>query len=289
MIPVGIYAAVLTPFHADLSCNIEELYSHSQNLIQRGCQGIVLFGTTGEGPSFSQQERLDVLEKIIALGLPPKKILIANGSAGITDTADLAIASLKHGCGAMLIVPPSFYKNIKDEGVISYYREIITRVADPNLKIILYHIPQYSGVPITLHVINTLVKEFPKTIIGLKESEGNLDFTKAILDAHPTLQLFVGNESHIIESVNYGGAGAICGIANLYPELMAYLYNQGKIGLALNPPELNAIFKAIQGIPFIAAAKAFMEKQRGDKWHCLRAPLTSLDEGQQQLFFTKLP
>lgn len=288
MIPVGIYAAVLTPFNEDLTCNIAELYIHCQSLLQRGCVGVVLFGTTGEGPSFSHAERLDILNKMIEMEFPPEKILVANGSSGIAETVELANTSLKLGCNTLLIVPPSFYKNIKDDGVIAYYREIIERVANPDLKVILYHIPQYSGISITINVIDRLVKEFPSTIIGIKESEGNLLFAKSIIDAFPKLQLFVGNERQIIASVNYGGAGAICGIANLYPELMVSLYNQGKIGPSPNRPELDALFHALKDLPFIPAAKAFMEHEIGEEWHALRAPLMPLSIEQRSLFLSKL-
>ncbi|HSW72759.1 MAG TPA: dihydrodipicolinate synthase family protein [Chlamydiales bacterium] len=287
-LPEGIYAAALTPFHPDLSCNVTELYIHCQSLLQRGCQGIVLFGTTGEGPSFSQKERIDILNQMIEMEFPAEKILVANGSSGIAETVELAIASLKHGCNTLLIVPPSFYKNIKDDGVISYYREIITKVGNPNLKVILYHIPQYSGISITLNIIRKLMSEFPSNIVGMKESEGNLFFAKAFIDAFPSLQLFVGNERQIIETVNYGGAGAICGIANLYPELMVSLYDQGKIGLSPNPPQLEAVFEALKDIPFIAAAKSFMEKEIGEEWQTLRPPLIPLDAKIRDLFLSKL-
>lgn len=287
-LPNGVYAAVLTPMHADLSCNHKKLAPHCFDLIQRGCNGIALFGTTGEGPSFSVAERLEALEELISQGFDPKKIVLGNGSSGISDTVELSREALKHGCAAVLIAPPSFYKDITDSGVLAFYRAIIERIANPNLRIILYHIPQFSGVPLSLKVIEVLRKEFPEIVIGIKESEGNLPFTKSIVEKFPDFKVFVGNEKQIIEAVHLGGAGAICGVANLYPELICSLYSQGREANCPNPESIELFFKALNGIPFISAAKLLMEKREGKGWQFVRPPLLPLDKMQSELFIAAL-
>jgi 4-hydroxy-tetrahydrodipicolinate synthase len=284
----GVYAAVLTPLRLDFSCDHKQLAMHCFELIQQGCSGIALFGTTGEGPSFSHAERVETLRNLILEGFDPKKIILGNGSSGIWDTVELCREALKEGCVALLIAPPSFYKNVADVGVLAFYRDIIQKVANPNLRIILYHIPQFSGVPISLRVIETLRKEFPEIVIGIKESEGNLPLTKAILTTFPGFKVFVGNEGHIIESVHLGGAGAICGIANLYPTLICSLYSQGTKANSPNPASINGILKALHGIPYISAAKAVMERRQGAIWHTLRPPLVPLDGIQSELFISAL-
>lgn len=218
-----IYGAALTPLHSDLSCNTEELAKHCLDLVKRGCSGVALFGTTGEGPSFSLDEKIDALRFVVQYGLDPKKIILANGSSSIPDTVHLAREAIKLGCDTHLISPPSFFKNVPEEGVIAYYRAILEKIAYPGLKAILYHITQYSGVPITLNIIRALRSEF---VIGLKESEGNLPFTKEILKAFPGFEVFVGNEKQIVEAVRHGASGSICGIANLYPELIVSLLHR---------------------------------------------------------------
>jgi 4-hydroxy-tetrahydrodipicolinate synthase len=262
---------------------------HAFDLIQRGCAGVALFGTTGEGPSFSVEEKKEALDRLIFEGLDPQKIILGNGSAGFMETVDLAKAALKQGCLALLIAPPSFYKNVTEEGIIAYYREIIQRVNDNRLKVILYHIPQYSGVPITLGVIRALSQEFPSVIVGIKESEKNLAFSKEILRNLPGCKVFVGNEGQIIEVVHFGGSGAICGIANLYPELMALLYEKGKKENAPNPPLLDKIFASLKNIPFIASAKALLAKKRNEEeWSHIRPPLTRLSNEQKELLLSSL-
>jgi 4-hydroxy-tetrahydrodipicolinate synthase len=284
----GVYAAVLTPMHSDFRCNHKKLASHCFELIQQGCTGVALFGTTGEGPSFSLAERVEALEKLILEGFAPEKIILANGSSGIWDTVELGREALKHGCAAVLVAPPSFYKNVTDIGVLAFYREIIQKIGDPNLRILLYHIPQLSGVPISVGIIEALRKEFPEIVIGIKESEGNLSLTKTILETFPDFKVFVGNEKQIIESVHFGGAGTICGIANLYPELICSLYSQGKRANSSNPASIDAVFKALNGIPFIPAAKMLMKKRQGEVWHSVHPPLVPLDTMQGELFISAL-
>ena len=284
----GVYAAVLTPMHSDFSCDHKKLASHCIELINQGCTGVALFGTTGEGPSFAVAERIEALQTLILEGLDPETIILGNGSSGISDTVALGREVLKHGCAALLVAPPSFYKNVSDIGVLAFYREIIRKIIDPKLRILLYHIPQLTGVPISLKVIKTLREEFPEIVIGIKESEGNLPFAKSILEAFPGFKVFVGKESHIIESVHLGGSGTICGIANLYPELICSLYSQGKETNSPNPAAIENVFKALKGIPFIPAAKSLMERRQGEMWHAVRPPLIPLRTSQSELFISAL-
>ncbi len=288
----GVYAAVLTPLLPDYTCNHTQLAAHCLELLNQGCQGIALFGTTGEGASFSVQERIEALQRLMQNGIPAEKIILGNGSAGIADTIDLCHQALESGCTSLLIAPPSFYKNISDEGVLAFYRQVLHTIAEPALQILLYHIPQLSGVAISLPVIEVLRKEFPKNIIGIKESEGNLPFTKAILKKFPDFKVFVGNERHILEAVHSGGAGTICGIANAYPQLISSLYEQAKKAFpnltAENTTFLDTFCKALDGLPFIPAIKALMQSRYGDVWELVRPPLTPLDQHTKKDLLSKL-
>ncbi len=273
-LPRGVYAAVLTPLREDLSCDVDALAEHSMDVIARGCQGVVVLGTTGEGASFSTQERTETLQALIARGVDPKRILLANGGASILDTVELAREGIRHGCPAILVCPPTFFKGVSEQGVLDYYREVIHRVDNPQMKVFLYHIPQLSGVPITLRIIETLKDEFPGVVIGIKESEGNWPFTTQILEQFPGFQVFVGHEGHITEAVSRGASGAICGMANLYPERICSLMNQPS-------PKLEPFFQAIQGLHFISAFKVLLAQKKGEKWLRMRPPLVPLDQSQR--------
>ena len=285
----GIYAAALTPMHDDFSCNHEALADHCNDLMERGCRGIALFGTTGEGSSFSVEERVNALKHLIKLGIDPQKLILAISCCAVADVVKLASLAVDQKCSAVLIVPPFFYKNVDDAGVIAFYREVIRKVASSDLRIILYHIPQYSGVPITLNIIKALREEFPKVVIGIKESEGNLSFTKKILSTFPDFKVFVANESQISEAIQLGAVGAITGLANAYPELICSLYEFGKNQNKTNNNEvINNIRKLIQNYPIFPAIKSLVKKQKGSAWHILRPALTALDEKEGQALFEAL-
>lgn len=280
---MGVYTAVLTPMREDYSCDHKELARHCKDLVDRGCNGIVLFGTTGEGSSFSVEEREAALKELIALGVDPQKIIFGISCCAVPDAVRLASLAVNLNCSAVLIVPPFFFKNVNEDGVIAYYREIIQRVESPDLKVFLYHIPQYSGVPITLNIIKALRDEFPENVIGLKESEGNLPLTKEILKAIPGFAVFVGNETHISEAVQLGAVGGISGIANAYPELICSLYAYGKDRQQTdNNEKVCNIIQAIKKYPLFPAIKSVVEHQKGRAWHVVRPPLIPLNQSQRR-------
>lgn len=278
----GIYAAVATPLHEDLRIHHEELARHCNDLLGRGCAGIALFGTTGEGPSFSLKERLEALE-ILTQSVHPGQIILANGSSGIQDTVQLCRAAINHGCCAVLLSPPSYFKNIREEGTVSYYREILQRVS--RLPVLLYHYPKLTGVPITMSVIAALRGEFPEMVVGLKESEGDLAFTKEILAQFPGFHVFVGKELQIAEAVRSGGAGAICGLANLYPELIRDFYENPT---PTHVKKLESISQKFRVVPFNAAVKCALETQRGSPWRAVSPPLVFLETAERQAFLRDL-
>jgi 4-hydroxy-tetrahydrodipicolinate synthase len=263
----GIYAATLTPIDADFQCNADALADHCLELLSRGCKGVVLFGTTGEGCSFTTQEKKRVIQEVVSKGLESQKIIIASGSACLQDTIDLSKFALQHKCLASLIVPPSFFKHVTEEGILAFYREAIRPF--PQLPVILYHIPQFSGVPLTLNIVKTLCREFPN-IIGLKESEGNLSFTKSILENVPDVQVFVGMERQIPEAVSYGASGAICGMANIWPEVICKAYETG------DATEVESLSEPLRTLPFIPYFKKLLAAEKGHHWQRVVPPLSPL-------------
>lgn len=274
MLASGIYAAALTPMHEDLSCNCEALADHCLDLMDRGCKGVVLFGTTGEGPSFSVCEREKALEKLITLGLDPSKIIFGISCSAFDDAIKLASFAVKQKCAAVLLAPPFFYKNVDDKGVIEFYRKVIRSV--DSLQIVLYHIPKYSGVPITLPVIRALREEFPDVVVGIKESEGNLAFAKEVLSTFLGFKLFAGNELQISEAVSLGAFGGISGMANAYPELICSLFESSSNEV------IQGIMRVLKNYPTFPAIKKLLENQKGAAWKLLRPPLIPLEKEESE-------
>jgi 4-hydroxy-tetrahydrodipicolinate synthase len=277
----GIYAASLTPLNADLNCDHDAYADHCKDLIAQGCSGVVLFGTTGEGSSFSVAERQGGIQAIVDRGVDPKKIIVSVGCPSIEDTVKLTQIALFAKCAAVLMMPPYFFKNVSDAGIISFYREVIQKVNHPDLKIFLYHIPQFSGVRISLDVIRKLHGEFPNTVIGMKESEGNFELVQAILKEFPHFQLLVGNETMIADAVCLGAAGGVSGIANICPQLICSLY-KGKE----RQSEIEAFMRILGSHHFIPAIKSVLEQKKGASWSLLRPPLVPLNS-ENKLHFNK--
>src|SRR5262249_24993472 len=117
MLPLsGLYAASLTPLHEVFRCHVEELAKHCQDLMKRGCAGVVLVGTTGEGTLFNVEERKQVLEKVIKMGLDPARVILGVSCNAVQDAVDLSLAAIRSSCGAVLMAPPFFYKNLSEQG-----------------------------------------------------------------------------------------------------------------------------------------------------------------------------
>lgn len=274
----GVYAAALTPMHEDYRCNDEALANHCQDLMQRGCSGVVLFGTTGEGSSFTVEERENTFKNVIKLGVDPQKIILGISCCAIQDVLRLAACAISQNCAAILVVPPFFYKKVDDAGVIAFYKAVLEELRHSDMKVILYHIPQLSGVHITIPVIKALLEEFPETVIGMKDSEGNMTLAKEILATFPGFKLVVGKELLIAECVKLGSVAAISGIANAYPELICSLFKCDKSA----QEKAQRMMEEVRKYPIFPAIKNIVEMQKGTAWHVLRPPLVPLSEEQSQ-------
>ena len=161
---------MLTPLTESLDIDHARLAAHAKGLIASGCGGVTIFGTTGEGPSFSMAERREALDQMIAHGVPAERIMVSTSCAALPETLALTRHAVSVGVHGCLMLPPFFLKGVSDEGILHCYRQVIDAVADPRLKLYLYHIPQVTGVGLSHHVIATLKREYPKIILGIKDS-----------------------------------------------------------------------------------------------------------------------
>lgn len=285
----GVYAASLIPLHPDLSIDCHELADHYHSLIAKGVKGIVLFGSSGEGPSFSIEERIKAMQALILLGVDPQRCIVGIICSSLIEAVELTRCAVDNRYLAVMMIPPFYYKKIDDMGVIAFYREVIRRVNHPDLRLLLYHIPQISGVPISFNCITSLLQDFPKTVIGLKESEGNLPFALDVLKRFPGLQVFVGNETQITDAVRAGGAGSIAGMTNIFPDLIQSLYEFGCDPSKPNRnEEIQTIMTIMKTYPLLPAMKGLMEKKRGERWHAIRPPFLPIEKEQSLALQTAL-
>lgn len=280
----GVWCATLTPLGGDGRPDHARLATHVRRIFAAGVDGIALFGTTGEGQSFSVAERRAGLEALLAAGIEPSRILAGTGCAALPETIELTRHSVTCGCAGALVLPPFFFKDVSPEGVYASYARIADEVADARLSLYLYHIPQVSGVAIPDEAIARLARAYPTLIAGVKDSECNLGHSLRILAAFPKLSIFVGFEPHLPAALAAGGAGTICGIANLYPRLIRRLFDRA--GDPSHRPDLAVLERfiaALDAYPLFPAFKALQAELTGDAaWNALRPPLMPLESPERE-------
>jgi len=275
----GVWCATLTPLDTDGRPDYARLAAHVQRLLAAGVDGVALFGTTGEGQSFSVAERLAGLEALLDGGVEPARILAGTGCAALPETIELTRHAVACGCAGTLMLPPFFFKDVSDDGVYACYARIIDGVADARLRLFLYHIPQVSAVPIADAVTARIAAAYPNLLAGIKDSECNLEHSLRLIASFPDLEIFTGFEPHLPAVRAAGGAGTICGVANLYPRLIRRLFDR-----ALVPEHRDDLVRverfvaALERYPLFAAFKALQAELTGDPaWNSLRPPLVALD------------
>ena len=234
----GVLAPVVTPFKPDLSPDRERFIRHCQWLLSQNC-GLAPFGTTSEANSMSTDERISLLDALVAAGIDPSRMMPGTGCCSITETVELTAHAVKHGCAGVLMLPPFYYKDVSEEGLYRYFSEVVQRVGDARLRIYLYHIPPVAIVGITPKLVERLLKAYPNAIAGMKDSSGDWNNTKTFLDAFAEtarpartgFDVFVGSESFLLANMRNGGAGTISATANVNPAAIYELYT-GSVALS---------------------------------------------------------
>jgi 4-hydroxy-tetrahydrodipicolinate synthase len=271
----GLWCAMLTPLDASGGVDHGMLVAHAKSLLARGVDGVAPFGTTGEGQSFSVAEREAGIDALLAGGIPGKRLVAATGCAALSESIALTRHGVQAGCAACLVLPPFFWKDATDEGLFAWYAQVIEAVGDARLRVYLYHIPQVSGTPLSVDLIARLAAAFPGIIAGVKDSAGNWDNTQALLVRVPQLAILVGHEPHLPRLLRAGGAGTICGVANVFPALVRALFSSG-----VTPADEQRVATFIEIAfrqPFLAGFKAILAEQtRNPAWRAVRAPLLPL-------------
>jgi 4-hydroxy-tetrahydrodipicolinate synthase len=273
----GFWVATATPLTAAGAVDQAKLAGHAKNLFGQGVDGVVLFGTTGEGTSFSIAERIETVAALLKSGIGAERIGLGGGFPAITDAVALARSALGLGLKHVLMLPPYFDRGVTAEGLEDAFAAVIDAVADDRLRVTLYNIPQVSGVAVPASVAASLRRRYGALVAGVKESSADFKQFRAYRAAAPELAITVGNETDIARALAEGGAGTICGMANVVPGLVKAMID--------NSPDaegrMRAAIDAIADTPsFTAALKAVLAAQTGDSgWLRVRPPLRPLTDG----------
>jgi 4-hydroxy-tetrahydrodipicolinate synthase len=282
----GVLAPALTPFHADLSPDPVRFVRHCRWLLSNGCSALAPFGTTSEANSLSVDERMALLDALLADGIPPDRLLPGTGCSAFPDTVRLTRHAVRAGCAGVLALPPFYYKGVSDEGLFRAFARVIERVADDRLRVYLYHIPPVAGVGFGAKLVERLLDAYPGTVAGMKDSSGDLANTRFMLDlfAPRGFEVFVGSERFLLANLRGGGAGCITATANVNAAAIDRLYRGWKTPDAERlQDEVNAVRGAIEKAPVIPALKAIVAAQREDPgWATVRPPLVELGPGARE-------
>ena len=212
----GIYAASMSLFNKDLSLNVEKTISHAEKIIDQGCHGVAIFGSTGQAQLISISEKISLLNKLSQSKLK-NKFLIGTGLNSLNDTINLMKVSSSLSFNDFLIMPPAYYK-YGDKEVIEFYSRVIE--AMPNSSIILYNFEKLCGYKFSIECVENLVKKFPKQIVGVKDSSYNLYEHLKI----ENFSVLPGSESKLLKGLELGCAGIITATCNVTADLSRKVY-----------------------------------------------------------------
>ena len=280
---LGVWAPSLTPVKADFSIDCKTLLSHVNWLLRNGCHGVALFGTTGEAPSFNADERIEALEFLLDKGVNPERLMIGNGFCAPTDTIRVTRHAVDSGCKTLLMIPPFYFKNLSDEGVGASYRHVFDKVNDPDLRVVMYHFPKLSMVPISHNLIESLVRSHGSLIAGLKDSSGEWSSVESYINAFPKLSIFPGSDVFLLRGLKIGGAGTITATANINPDGIRLVFDRW--AEASNAEEQQSASEIIRGIisqfPLAPALKAVHAHFQSDGLRRVRPPLVALSKDER--------
>ncbi|HYZ33091.1 MAG TPA: dihydrodipicolinate synthase family protein [Crenalkalicoccus sp.] len=280
--PRGVFCAALTPLDAALMPDHARFVAHCRRLLDEGCDGIAMLGTTGEANSFSADERKGLLEAAIAGGIAPDRLLPGTGVAALTETVALTRHALGCGVTTVVMLPPFYYKGVTEDGVFASYAEIVERVGDARLRVVLYHIPQMSAVPITFPLIARLRARYPGVFTGIKDSAGDFGNMQGLAREFPGLAVLAGADPLMLPLLREGGAGCITATCNLVAAELAFVFRN------FDDPAQAAAVEAAQArivaarnrasrFAQMASLKVLLARRTGEEgWRRMRPPLLPL-------------
>ena len=276
----GIYAASMSIFNEDLSLDIDSTIKHAERLIREGCHGCVLFGSTGQAQLISSREKKKLIEKLHNNKFKDY-FIIGTGNNSLNENIEIIKHSVDNGINRFLLMPPAYYK-YDDEGAYFFFANVVQKV--PSAQIICYNYEQLSGYKFSVKIIEKLVNNFPKQIVGVKDSTYNLYETLKI----PNFLVFTGSETKLLKGLKLGNSGIISAVCNVTASLARKVYDDfyNKKKQSFNE-KLCAVRKVFDNYNLISGLHSFMSIEN-EKYKRILPPLSLLSETQQKEMMSKL-
>lgn len=286
----GVLVPVLTPFTPAGEPDAGRFVAFCRWLLDQGADGLAIFGTTSEANSMSAGERMALLDRLIAAGVPASRLMPGTGACSITEAATLIRHAVGHGCGGVLMLPPFYYKGMTDGGVYDFISAVIDKVGSAALRMYLYHIPPQTMIPFTLELVGRLIKAYPDTVVGLKDSSGDWSNTAALLKAYPGFGIFPGSEVFLLDGLRHGGVGCITASGNVNVPGIRKVYENWRSPQAdALQAEITLVRKTIQAYPMVPALKRIVAHFHDDPdWANVRPPMERLTDAQSAALIADL-
>ena len=288
----GVWCPAVTPLSCDQQIARGAYVRHVQNLLEDGCHGVTVFGTTGEASSFSVEERTALLDAVLDAGIPPHRLMVGNGTCALTDTVRLTAHAAARGVKKMLMLPPFYFKEATDSGLFRSFASVFERVADSDLRVFLYHFPRLSGVPITPGLVELLLAEFPGIVVGVKDSSGDWANTEMLCTRFPSIAVLPGNEKLMLAAMEKGGAGTITAGANVNARGLRAAFDAAVAG-SEDAGRLQAAATAVRAAtdtaPMVPGLKWLVARRLGEPALAhVRPPLEALEPAAGEALLEKL-
>lgn len=257
----GVIAAIATPIDENGSPDLARAIKLARFLLDNGCDGLNVLGTTGEATSFSRYERKMVMDAYKAHGLPLDRLMVGTGAAAVADAVALTQHAAELGFAGALVLPPFYYKGVPDDGLVAYIDALVKATAAKPIPLYLYHYPAMSGLPWHVGLIKRLLELHPTRIVGLKDSSGDMAYARSAAAISKDFAVFPSTEAVLIEARGGAFAGCISATANLNADLCARAWRDGDAA-ALDAAV--AIRKLFDGRPLVSGVKALLAHIHGD-------------------------
>ncbi len=288
----GVLAPIVTPFDTALAVDVPRFLTHGHRLLAQGAS-LTPFGTTSESHSLSSDEQMDLLDRMLADGMPADRMMPGTGTCAIPETVRLSAHAASRGCAGVLMLPPFYYKGVSDEGLFRYFSEVIQRVGDARLRVYLYHIPPMAVVGISPALVERLLAAYPATVVGMKDSSNDWQNTLTFLQAFASggFDVFAGSDTWLLATMRHQGAGCISATVNINAPAIVRLYREWtQPDAAVQQAALDQVRSLMaRQTNIIAALKATIAAATGDPgWHIMRPPLVELSDDARQRLATDL-
>lgn len=257
----GVIAAVATAINDNGVPDHDRALKLARHLLDNGCDGLNVLGTTGEATSFSLSERMGLMSAYRETGMPMNRLMVGTGAAAISDAIALTRHAAELGFAGALILPPFYYKGVPDDGLVAYIDAIVKATGDKPIPIYLYHFPAQSGLPWHPALIKRLIDAHGQRIVGLKDSSGDMAYAREAAKVAPGFAVFPSNEAALIEARNGAFAGVISATANCNADLCARAWQQGD-QTALD--QAVTIRKLFDGKALVSGVKVLLAHIHGD-------------------------